>query len=106
QREGKLYRNFQGYSKDHLRRHVIMRLMCDFSLDFTAVEKLFDINFNEHFSDAIEDLKPMQSDGLLTLGDKSLEVLPAGRMLIRNISMLFDEHLRNKQEEVRYSKVI
>ncbi|MES0372050.1 MAG: oxygen-independent coproporphyrinogen III oxidase [Mariprofundaceae bacterium] len=157
QREGKLYRNFQGYSthsdcdligigltsigyvggnffqnakemdeyseaidggkfsvfrgyalteEDHLRRHVIMRLMCDFSLDFTAVEKLFDINFNEHFSDAIEDLKPMQGDGLLTLTRTSLEVLPAGRMLIRNISMLFDEHLRKKQEEVRYSKVI
>jgi len=157
QREGKLYRNFQGYSthsdcdligigltsigyvggsffqnakemdayseaidtgefsvfrgytlteEDHLRRHVIMRLMCDFALDFKAVEKRFNINFNTHFADAIEDLVPMQEDGLLKLGKDGLTVLPAGRMLIRNISMLFDEHLRKKQEEVRYSKVI
>lgn len=157
QREGKLYRNFQGYSthsdcdligigltsigyiggsffqnakemdvyseaiesgkfsvfrgytlteEDHLRRHVIMRLMCDFGLDFSAVEKLFGIDFNHHFADAIADLKPMQDDGLVDLQANRLEVLPAGRMLIRNIAMLFDEHLREKQEEVRYSKVI
>lgn len=100
---------FRGYTlsnEDHLRRHVIMRLMCDFSLDFTAIEKLFNINFNNHFSDAIEDLAPMQQDGLLELNSDGLIVQPAGRMLIRNIAMLFDEHLRKKQEEIRYSKVI
>ena len=100
---------FRGYTlseEDHLRRHVIMRLMCDFSLDFNTVEKLFDINFKTHFSDALEDLKPMREDGLVALQENRLEVLPAGRMLIRNIAMLFDEHLRKKQEEVRYSKVI
>ncbi len=157
QREGKLYRNFQGYSthsdcdligigltsigyvggsffqnakemdayssaidagnfsvfrgytlseEDHLRRHVIMRLMCDFALDFSAVEEHFNIDFNSHFADAIEDLGPMQEDGLVTVDEKRLDVLPAGRMLIRNIAMLFDEHLRKKQQEVRYSKVI
>jgi len=100
---------FRGYTlteEDHLRRHVIMRLMCDFSLDFSAVETLFNINFREHFSDALNDLKPMQEDALVTLEESHLDVLPAGRMLIRNIAMLFDEHLRKKQEEVRYSKVI
>jgi len=157
QREGKLYRNFQGYSthsdcdligigltsigyvggsffqnakemetyseaidsgdfsvfrgytlseEDHLRRHVIMRLMCDFALDFTAVERVFGIDFNSHFADAIKDLQPMQEDGLVHVSPNRLDVLPAGRMLIRNIAMLFDEHLRKKQEEVRYSKVI
>ena len=157
QREGKLYRNFQGYSthsdcdligigltsigyvggnffqnakemdaysqaiesdhfsvfrgytltdEDHLRRHVIMRLMCDFALNFADTEKLFNIDFNEHFADAIADLKPMQDDGLVALQNNRLDVLPAGRMLIRNIAMLFDEHLRKKQDEVRYSKVI
>jgi len=33
-------------------------------------------------------------------------VLPAGRLLIRNISMVFDEYLRNRQQEVKFSKVI
>lgn len=101
-----VFRGYELTDEDHLRRHVIMRLMCDFSLDFKATEKLFDIDFKNHFIDAIEDLKPMQDDGLLELKTDGLTVLPAGRMLIRNIAMLFDEHLRKKQEEVRYSKVI
>jgi len=157
QREGKLYRNFQGYStqadcdligigltsigyvggsffqnrkdmdgyveaiekgelavfrgyalsdEDHLRRFVIMRLMCDFALDFARVEQEFGIDFNSHFADSLADLATMQEDGLIKLDGKSLAVLPAGRLLIRNIAMVFDEHLRKKQEEVKFSKVI
>ncbi|MDX8395568.1 MAG: oxygen-independent coproporphyrinogen III oxidase [Mariprofundaceae bacterium] len=100
---------FRGYAltdEDHLRRFVIMRLMCDFALDFKAVEQEFNLCFSDHFADAIEDLAPMQEDGLVSLEVDKLTVLPAGRLLIRNIAMLFDEHLRKKQEAVRFSKVI
>ncbi|MDX8411030.1 MAG: oxygen-independent coproporphyrinogen III oxidase [Mariprofundaceae bacterium] len=157
QREGKLYRNFQGYSthadaeliglgltsigfvdgsffqneknidkyyetidagefptlrgynltdEDHLRRFVIMRLMCDFALDFSLVETEFGINFTEHFGDEIADLQDLATDGLIDLNEKGLQVKPAGRLLIRNVAMVFDEHLRKKQEEVKFSKVI
>jgi len=157
QREGKLYRNFQGYSthadcdligmgltsigyvggsffqnakdmdgyaaavnngrfavfrgytltdEDHLRRFVIMRLMCDFSLSFAAVEQRFGIRFREHFADAIADLEDMAADGLLEMNKNGFTVLPAGRLLIRNIAMVFDEHLRARKEEVKFSKVI
>lgn len=100
---------FRGYTltdEDHLRRFVIMRLMCDFSLNFSAVEHQFGINFREHFADSIADLEDMAADGLLELRDDGFTVLPAGRLLIRNIAMVFDEHLRAKQEEVKFSKVI
>ncbi len=157
QRQGKLYRNFQGYSthadaelvglgitsigyvdgtfyqnvkdlegyyaaldagrfpvfrgyklsdEDHLRRHVIMRLMCDFALDYAAVEKKFAIDFRDHFADGLADLEAMAEDGLVELRADGLTVLPAGRLLIRNIAMAFDEHLRKKTEEVKFSKVI
>jgi len=157
QREGKLYRNFQGYStqadcdliglgvtsigyvgggffqnrkemdtyaeaiehgefpvfrgyqlseEDHLRRQVIMRLMCDFSLDFTVFEKEFDINFRKHFADGLEDLQDMVKDGLVELREDTLTVLPAGRLLIRNVAMVFDEYLRKKSEQTSFSKVI
>lgn len=100
---------FRGYaltSEDHLRRHVIMRLMCDFSLDYTMFEAQYAIDFKAHFADALEDLKVMQHDQLLSLRDDGLEVLTAGRLLIRNIAMAFDEHLRAKQGESKFSKVI
>ena len=99
----------RGYTltdEDHLRRFVIMRLMCDFGLDFSMVEKAFGIDFKAHFTGELSDLIPMQEDGLLKLTDRGFSVLPAGRLLIRNIAMVFDEHLRKKQEEVRFSKVI
>jgi len=100
---------FRGYTlsdEDHLRRAVIMRLMCDFALDFTMFESDFGINFKQHFADSLEDLNAMQVDGLLTLSEHSLTVLPAGRLMIRNVAMVFDEHLRKKTNKKQFSKVL
>ncbi len=100
---------FRGYTlskEDHLRRAVIMRLMCDFKIDFFAFEHEFGISFNQHFSDALADLQEMQADGLLELSDAGLRVLPAGRLMIRNVAMVFDEHLRHKTEQKQFSKVL
>jgi len=100
---------FRGYilsSEDHLRRHVIMRLMCDFALDFGWFEQRFGISFREHFADALSDLNEFASDGLIELQSDSLRVLPAGRLLIRNIAMAFDEYLQKKKGESNFSKVI
>jgi oxygen-independent coproporphyrinogen-3 oxidase len=47
----------------------------------------------------------MQADGLLSLSDKGIHVLPAGRLLIRNICMVFDKYLAQKQQQ-QFSKVI
>jgi len=101
-----VFRGYQLSDEDHLRRHVIMRLMCDFALDFHAVEKKFDIVFANHFAEEIASLADMAEDGLLTLNTDGLSVLPGGRLLIRNIAMVFDEYLRNREQEVKFSKVI
>ncbi|MFQ5345755.1 MAG: oxygen-independent coproporphyrinogen III oxidase [Mariprofundus sp.] len=100
---------FRGYvlsDEDHLRRQVIMRLMCDFSLDYNQFEKDFGIVFRQHFADGLADLQEMVSDHLVELRDDGLTVLPAGRLLIRNIAMVFDEYLQKKKEGTSFSKVI
>lgn len=155
QREGKLYRNFQGYSThsdcdlvglgvtsigrvgdayiqnvkeldeydqlisagklpvfkgidlnqdDKLRRTVITQLICHFDLDFTAIEQQFNMVFADYFASEIENLRIMQSDGLLNLTNTGIQVLPAGRLLIRNICMVFDKYLNQKQQQ--FSRVI
>ncbi len=101
-----VFRGYQLTSEDHLRRHVIMRLMCDFSLDYKTFEYEYGIDFKAHFADALEDLKVMQDDGLVAFNDDGMQVLTAGRLLIRNIAMAFDEHLRAKQGDTKFSKVI
>ena len=101
-----VFRGYQLTSEDHLRRHVIMRLMCDFSLDYKTFESEYNIDFKAHFADALKDLKVMQDDGLVAFNDDGMQVLTAGRLLIRNIAMAFDEHLRAKQGNTKFSKVI
>ncbi len=156
QREGKLYRNFQGYSThaecdllgfgitsissvndcfaqnlkelddyypridanelpifrgivldadDRLRRDIIIQLSCHFELVFTTMETRHNITFTDYFSRELQDLQQMQIDGLLQLQPGHLQVLPAGRLLIRNICMVFDKYLRDKTRQ-RFSKVI
>lgn len=155
QREGKLYRNFQGYSThsdcdlvgmgitaigwvgdsysqnvkdlvsydslinlgqlpvvkglvlnadDKLRRAVITQLICHFDLNFSLIEDHFSIKFNQYFANELTHLKCMQEDGLLIVLKDKIEVLPAGRLLIRNICMIFDRYLIKKQQQ--FSKVI
>ncbi|MDQ6974878.1 MAG: coproporphyrinogen III oxidase, partial [Mariprofundaceae bacterium] len=101
-----IFRGYQLTQEDHLRRHVIMRLMCDFSLDYKFFEANYNIDFKTHFSDALEGLTVMQDDCLVALNEDGMQVLTAGRLLIRNIAMAFDEHLRVKPGESKFSKVI
>ncbi len=156
QREGKLYRNFQGYSThsdcdligfgvtsigrvgdvysqnvkdlesyeqllsqdklpvfkgieldadDKLRAAVITQLICNFKLAFTQIEQQYAIRFDEYFSKELEMLLPMQVDGLINLSATGIEVLSAGRFLIRNICMVFDKYLAQKHQQ-QFSKVI
>ena len=83
-----------------------MRLMCDFALDYRSFEQQFGIDFKTHFADALDDLAAMQEDRLVRLHDDGMEVLTAGRLLIRNIAMVFDEYLRKKNPDIKFSKVI
>ena len=91
---------------DLLRRDIITRLICNFMLDTEAIEKKWRFDFATHFKPELEDLQKMQADGLLVLKDNVLRVLPAGRLLVRNICMVFDRYLRNGDDQSRFSKVI
>jgi len=91
---------------DLLRRDIITRLICNFMLDISALETKWGFSFNTHFKPELEDLHKMQADGLLLIEDKMLRVLPAGRLLVRNICMVFDSYLRKGDGRSRFSKVI
>jgi oxygen-independent coproporphyrinogen-3 oxidase len=49
----------------------------------------------------------LEQDGLLTMGPEWISVTPRGRLLIRNICMVFDRYLQDKRAEgPRYSRTI
>ncbi len=90
---------------DKLRRAVITQLICHFNLEFSQIETEYNIDFNQYFSLELAELEKMQADGLLVYNDKRIEILPAGKLLVRNICMIFDAYLRENKEQ-RFSKVI
>jgi oxygen-independent coproporphyrinogen-3 oxidase len=98
-------RGFVLSADDKLRRAIITQLICHFTLDLDAIARAHGISFADYFAAELADLKIMQQDGLIEMDGKSIRVQPAGKLLIRNICMVFDRYLREKQEQ-RYSKVI
>ena len=89
---------------DKIRRAVIMDLICHFELDFSKVERAFDINFQDYFSDSLAQLDDMHADGLLKLDNHSIKVMEKGKLLIRNICMVFDAYLASTKTQ--FSKTI
>jgi oxygen-independent coproporphyrinogen-3 oxidase len=90
---------------DLLRRDLISQLICNFRLDMEKFGTKYNINFADYFKNELSRLEVMQEDELLQINDNSITILPAGRLLIRNICMTFDAHLKDNQEK-RFSKVI
>lgn len=157
QREGKLHRNFQGYTTqgdtdllglgvsaismigdcyaqnhkvlkqyyqqvdvqgialwrglaltrdDCIRRDVIKSLICNFKLDYAAIEKLWSVHFADYFAEDLRLLAPLEKDGLVSLSPQGIQVTAKGRLLIRNICMCFDIYLRRKARLQQFSRVI
>ena len=75
---------------DKIRKQIIKELICNFSLNFQKVDEQFNIKFSEYFADEIRLLEPMESDGLIITDDEDIIVTSAGRLLIRNICMVFE----------------
>lgn len=104
---GKLpvYRGYELNADDLLRREVITQLICHFELNKAAIESQYAIQFDEYFAPELENLAEMEKDGLLIVDKSSIQVQPVGKLLIRNVCMVFDRYLR-EQTNQRFSKVI
>ncbi len=90
---------------DRVRRAVIQQLICHFQLDFAAIEQAHGLVFRDYFAALWPELQQLARDGLIRLDAERLEVLPAGRLLVRSLCMLFDRYL-NDQVRQRFSRVI
>ena len=78
---------------DHVRKFVIMRLMCDLELEKRTVEARYAITFDHYFSNSLEALQPFVNDGLVEVTAEKISIVGAGRLLLRNVAMCFDAYL-------------
>ena len=101
-----IMRGLELKQDDLLRRSIINGLMCHFELSIEAIEIAYLIEFERYFAQEIVELKALQDLGLLKLDPQWITITPKGRLLIRNVCMVFDKYLRADQQSKRYSKVI
>ncbi len=92
-------------TEDWLRHDVIWDLMCHFRLDMAAIEERYGIDFPAHFAAELASLAPLAEDGLIEIAPGRIEVLPLGRLLVRNVAMAFDAYL-TPASAVRYSRTV
>ncbi len=78
---------------DHIRKDVIMRLMCDFELDKKFIEEKYSIVFDDYFHASLRKIYPMIEEGLVLHRPQKIEVVGMGKLLIRNVAMAFDAYL-------------
>ncbi|MDJ0876970.1 MAG: oxygen-independent coproporphyrinogen III oxidase [Halieaceae bacterium] len=104
-----IHRGYRTSSEDRLRRHVIMSLICNLSLDLDSCELPGDASFWQHFEQEIAALEDMQADGLLALENDRISITEQGRPFLRNVCMVFDQYLNPPESAAnspRYSAVI
>ncbi len=101
-----IMRGMELNSDDLVRRAIIQSLMCHFELSKEAFNIAYLIEFDCYFATELSELKEYEREGLLKITPEWISVTPKGRMLIRNICMVFDKYLRTRQEHASYSKVI
>ncbi len=90
---------------DMIRREVIMDIMCNLGVSFEKIDKMFGIRFEDYFQEELENLKDLEEDGLIEVRDRRIRILPVGRLLIRNVAMVFDAYLKNKKD-LKFSRTI
>jgi oxygen-independent coproporphyrinogen-3 oxidase len=99
---------------DLLRRIIIQMLMCHFELSIDSIEQAYPIRFRNYFAAELAQLQALADDGLVTIDDAWLSVTLKGRLLIRNICMVFDRYLGQPHQHegvsavqpLRYSRTI
>ncbi|MDP7522429.1 MAG: oxygen-independent coproporphyrinogen III oxidase [Arenicellales bacterium] len=91
---------------DRIRRWVISQLMCYGQVGFSAFTELFDADFFTYFKEARSELGQLEEDGLVVIDEREITVEPAGRLLMRNVCMVFDAYIPESATKRRFSRMI
>ncbi|MBW4510344.1 MAG: oxygen-independent coproporphyrinogen III oxidase [Scytonematopsis contorta HA4267-MV1] len=89
---------------DMIRRDVIMCIMAGGRLEKEDIEAKYGIGFDDYFSAELQTLKLLEADGLVNLFSKQINITEIGRLLVRNIAVIFDN--RSPKREQKFSRAI
>jgi oxygen-independent coproporphyrinogen-3 oxidase len=88
-------RGFVLDADDHIRRHVITQIMCNFRVDAGDLRHRFGIEFGRYFAAERAEIEAgPAADDLVVFEQGGLRVTPRGHSFVRNICMSFDRYLK------------
>ncbi len=91
---------------DQRRAAVIQAIMCYDELRFADFDTRFELDFRRYFEAELDRLRPLAKDGLVTIDSERIGVSAKGRLLLRNIAMIFDRHIADAVAMQRFSRAI
>lgn len=91
---------------DKIRKYIIMQLMCKMGLSFAETEEKWDIIFEDYFSNSLDRLSVLRSDGLVEVTNNGISITEQGRLFLRNIAMCFDRYLHVSKVGSSFSKTV
>lgn len=89
----------KGYNlskDDMIRRDVIMSIMSGTWVEKGEIEQQYQISFDDYFAYELPQLEKLETDGLVDLSASRIKVTPIGRLLVRNIAVIFDAHKKQR----------
>ena len=101
-----IYRGCLTDQEDVLRREIIQQLVCHFHLDIPVIEESWQIDFEKHFIKELESLKAMEKDCLVDIKPDAINILDGGRLLVRNICMIFDRYIGTEGAKGQFSRSV
>lgn len=100
------YRGATMSADDTLRKDVIQQIMCHGTINIPATEQRFGIEFESYFHAESARLAALEADGLIERGDRTIDLTPRGRLLMRNVAMAFDAYSTAGAQKTPQSRVI
>lgn len=86
---------------DQIRRALIERLMCDGKIDFAGLEHDFGITAPGYFADELAMLSSYPDLATYDRAANAVETTRLGRLLVRNVCMLFDRYQQRARPNQR-----
>ncbi len=91
---------------DQIRQWVINGLMCRFQVDKKLFFDKFGYEFEDYFMEEGGHIRDCIEDGLISEDPKQIQVTDLGKIFIRNVCMVFDRYLKEKDGQKRFSRTV
>ena len=91
---------------DRLRRDLIGKLMCDGDVDLNALGRPYDIDAKSYFAVELAAMRALTDLANYDEGTQRISTTPMGKLLVRNVCMVFDRYFQEATERPQFSSTI